>query len=116
MRKMGDHSDEMLRAVSELRDLVRLMAEPALAARDQKLRSELRRVVGRSATKVKAVLLMDGSRPQRVIHRESGLNEGHLSTLVKQLKVSNLLQGDGKEPKLAIAIPANFFESGKSNE
>jgi hypothetical protein len=79
---MSEHSAEILQAVSEIRDLVRLLAEPAIAARDQELRSELRRIVGRSATKAKAVLLMDGSRTQRAIHRESALNEGHLSTLV----------------------------------
>ena len=107
---MSEHSAEILQAVSEIRDLVRLLAEPAIAARDQKLRSELRRIVGRSATKAKAVLLMDGSRTQRAIHRESGLNEGHLSTLVKKLKSSNLLSGDGREPRLAIVIRANFFE------
>ena len=113
---MSEHSAEILKAVSEIRDLVRLLAEPAIAARDQKLRSELRRIVGRSATKAKAVLLMDGSRTQRAIHRESALNEGNLSTLVKQLKLGKLLSGDGKQPKLAIAIPANFFEMREKDE
>jgi hypothetical protein len=111
---MVDHSAELLTAICEIRDLVRLMAEPAIAARDQKFRTELRRIVGNSSPKAKAVLLMDGSRSQRDIHRATGTNIGHLSTLVKQLKTSKLLSGDGKQPKLAIVIPANFFEKQAS--
>lgn len=113
---MDEISSELLGAVREIRDLIRLMAEPAVAERDQNLRAELRRIVGKSAPKAKAVLLMDGSHTQRVIHRETGINEGNLSTLVKQLNSSKLLSGDGKQPKLAITIPSNFFESGGNDE
>jgi DNA-binding MarR family transcriptional regulator len=104
-------SDQLLAAVQEIRDLVRLMAEPAIAERDQKLRAELKRIVGNSAQKSKAVLVMDGSRTQRDIQRETGINQGHLSTLVKQLKENKLLSGDPKNPRLAITIPTNFFET-----
>ena len=107
---------ELLSAVREIRDLVRLLAEPAIAERDRKARGELRRIVGNSVAKKKAVLLMDGSRPQRAIHREAGINEGHLSTLVKQLNSANLLSGDRKEPKLSISITANFFENESTDE
>jgi hypothetical protein len=48
---MPEHSDELLAAVRELRDLVRLLAEPAIAERDKKLRAELRRLVGKSPKK-----------------------------------------------------------------
>jgi hypothetical protein len=104
-------SDQLLSAVEEIRDLIRLMAEPAIAERDQKLRTELKRIVGSSAPKSKAVLLMNGNRAQSDIQRESGINQGHLSTLVKQLKENKLLSGDAKNPKLAITIPSNFFET-----
>jgi ABC-type thiamine transport system ATPase subunit len=107
---------DILSAVREIRDLVRLLAEPAIAERDRKLRDELRRIVKKSVAKRKAVLLMDGSRTQRAIHREAGINEGHLSTLVKQIKSANLLSGDGKEPKLSISVPANFFENESTDE
>ena len=109
-------SDELLSAVREIRDLVRLMAEPAVAERDRKLRAELRRIVGSSARQSNAVLHMNGNRTQRDIHNETGINEGQLSTLVKQLKASKLLSGDGKNPKLAISIPPNFFEAGAQDE
>jgi hypothetical protein len=102
--------DELLKAVHEIRDLIRFLAEPAIAQRDEKLRFELKRVVGNSAPKANAVLLMDGVRSQSEIHQKTKINKGNLSTLVKQLKASKLILGDGKEPKLAIAIPANFFE------
>lgn len=113
---MDDRSGEILDAIREIRDLIRLMAEPAIAERDKKLRRTLREIVGNSVPKTKAVFLMDGTRTQRVIHRESGCHEGHLSTLVKKLGEAYLLSGDSREPKLAISIPTNFFENGAENE
>jgi hypothetical protein len=113
---MDEHSDEILSAVREIRDLIRVMAEPAIAERDKKLRGELLKIVGRSTPKAKAVLLMDGSRTQSVIHRETGVNAGHLSTLVKKLTGASLLLGSGKTPKLAISVPANFFENEATDE
>jgi len=109
-------SDELLAAVQEIRDLVRLMAEPAIAERDQKLRTELKKIVGKSSAKSKSVHLMDGTRSQADIRRTTSINQGHLSTLVKKLGASSLLDGDGKKPKLAISIPANFFEGEDKNE
>jgi DNA-binding MarR family transcriptional regulator len=113
---MDEQSGELLSAVREIRDLIRLMAEPAIAERDKKLRDELRRIVGKSVLKAKAVLLMDGSRLQSAIQRDTGMNQGNLSTLVKQLNDGNLLSGNVKEPKLVISIPANFFENGATSE
>jgi len=105
-----------LKAVYEIRDLVRLMAEPAIAARDQKLRAELKRIVGQSTAKSRSIFLMDGSRAQADIQRETKINQGDLSTLVKKLNDSKLLAGDGKKPKLAIPIPSNFFETEETDE
>src|ERR1700686_2396941 len=99
---MADHSDELLAAVRELRDLVRLLAEPAIAERDKKLRAELRRLIGGSPKKSKAVFLMDGQRKQAEIQRESGINQGDLSILVKQLRAANLITADAKQPELTI--------------
>lgn len=107
---------DILSAVREIRDLVRLLAEPAIAERDRELRDELRRIVKKSVAKRKAVLLMDGTRTQRAIHREAGINEGDLSAFVKQLNSANLLSGDRKEPKLSIPVPANFFENESTDE
>ena len=107
---MADTSEQILSAICEMRDLIRLMAEPQIAARDQKLRDELVRLVGRSAPYAKSVLLMDGSHTQSDIHKKTGVNKGNLSTLVKQLSKSQLLTGDGKQPHLAISIPSNFFK------
>jgi hypothetical protein len=107
---MVDTSAELLSAIQEIRDLIRIMAEPAVAERDKKDRTELRRIVGTSSKKAKAVFLMDGSRIQSVIQKESGINQGDLSSLVKQLRGSKLLSDDGKKPTLAISVPKNFFE------
>jgi DNA-binding MarR family transcriptional regulator len=109
---MSYHSEKILEMVNEIRELIRLMAEPQIAARDQKLREELLRVVGRSVPMQKAVLLMDGAHTQLAIHKELKVHQGNLSTLVKRLAQNNLLiTGDPKLPKLAITIPSNFFEA-----
>jgi hypothetical protein len=112
---MVDTSADLLSAIQEIRDLVRIMAEPAVAEHDKKARGELRRLVGSSGKKAKAVFLMDGTRIQSAIQKESGINQGDLSTLVKRLSSSKLLSGDSKEPKLAISIPPTFFEEGPIN-
>lgn len=81
-----------------------------MAERDERRRAEIKRIVGSSVPKAKSVLVMDGSRKQTTIVRETGCNPGHLSTLVKQLSEAGLLAGDPKQPMLAITLPTNFFE------
>jgi predicted transcriptional regulator len=90
-----------------------LMAEPAVAERDKKTRAELRRIVGTSSKKAKAVCLMDGTKSQVSIQKETGINQGDLSVLVKLLREGKLLSGDKKEPRLVIELPKNFFEAGE---
>jgi len=108
---MSDPSAQMLHVLTEMRDLLRLIAEPAIAQRDKKLRAALRSIAG-SATgkKASAILLMDGTRTQAGINSECGINQGDLSVLVKKLKVAELLRGDPKQPELAISVPTDFFE------
>ena len=107
---------QLLEAISEIRDCVRLMAEPAIAQRDRNLRAELRSIVGKSKPGAKAVFLMDGSRNQAAIGKGANMQKGNLSTLVKKLNERKLLQGDVKQPKLAISIPPDFFENGTRDE
>lgn len=100
----------MLAVLEEMRDLLRLMAEPAIAERDKKHRELLRSIVGNATgKKAKAVLLMDGTKTQSSIASACGIDQGDLSNLVKKLKASELLTGDPKLPQLTIAVPANFF-------
>lgn len=109
-------SAELLEAVQEIRSLLRLMAEPAIAERDRKLRDELMRVALKAPKKQRAIMLMDGTKKQSDIRRESGMDDGNLSRLVKELVNANLLTGDVKQPKLSITLPSNFFERGASND
>lgn len=110
---MSDPSVQMLSVLSEMRDLLRLIAEPAIAKRDKKLREALRGIAGTATgKKAKAILLMDGTRNQAGIANESGINPGDLSGLVKKLKAAGLLTADPKQPQLAISIPPSFFEMG----
>ena len=104
-------STEMLKVLAEMRDLLRLMAEPAIAERDKKLRETLRGIAGANTSKnAKSILLMDGAKNQATISKECGIDKGQLSTLVKKLAAAGLLAGDPKQPQLAITLPKNFFE------
>jgi hypothetical protein len=108
---MSDSSTQMLSVLTEMRDLLRLLAEPAIAERDKKLRETLRAIGGSgSSKKAKAILLLDGTRTQADVTKSCGIHKGDLSGLVKRLRDAELLKGDPKQPQLAISIPANFFE------
>lgn len=114
---MSEDSAQMLRVLSEMRDLLRLMAEPAIAERDKKRRGTLRSIAGSAASKqARAILLMDGTRTQIAITKECGIDKGQLSGLVKKLNAAELLVGDPRQPQLAISIPSNFFELGGKSE
>lgn len=103
--------DDLLEEVRRIRELLELLAEPAIAERDAALRAKLRAIVGTSQKKQKSVLLMDGSRAQKDIVSETSINQGHLSTMVSQLNEAGLLADGKKLPKLVISIPSKFFES-----
>jgi hypothetical protein len=101
---------EQTELLREMVDLLRVIAEPALAKRDERYRGELKKIVGKSKQKAAAVLLMDGSRTQAVITSETGIDKGALSRCVKELAAANLIAKDEKHPKLAISIPPNLFD------
>jgi hypothetical protein len=101
----------------EIRDLLQVMAEPALAKRDDKFRAAIRAVVGRSQKNASAIMLMDGSRAQAAISKEAGVDAGQLSRLIKLLEKNALIGADEKHPKLRVKLPLNFFdENGKTHE
>jgi hypothetical protein len=101
----------LLEEVHQMRKLLELLAEPAIAQRDAKLRGELRNIVGSSQKKQQAVVLMDGSRTQAQIIAQTSVHQGHLSTMVGKMESSGLLADGKKRPKLAISIPSNFFDA-----
>jgi hypothetical protein len=100
---------EQTELLREMRDLLRVMAEPALAQRDEKLRKILLQITGKSRAKAKAILLMDGLKAQKEIQKEAQVDAGDLSRLIKALRANSLL-ADNEKPKLVLSIPANFFE------
>lgn len=108
--------DEQTQLLQEMRDLLRVIAEPALAERDKKRRAALLEVVGKSKRKAQVVILMDGSRSQTGLHRDSGMDQGDVSRLVKALRDKQLIKADDKHPELVISIPPNFFESLKNQD
>jgi hypothetical protein len=102
--------DEQTELLREMRDLLRVIAEPALAERDKKRRASLLEVVGKSKRKSEVVLLMNGSKTKAELHKESGMDQGDVTRLVSALRAKELLKGDEKHPELVISIPPNFFE------
>lgn len=104
-------NDELTDLIRKIHGLLELLAEDKIAQRDAKQRGVLREIVGSSSTKQKSVFLMDGARTQAEIRKETGVNQGHLSTMVGKLHKAKLLEGETKIPKLAISIPLNFFEA-----
>ena len=113
---MSDHSEKLLHVLSEMRDLLRMIAEPAIAQRDKKLREALRSIAGSATSKrAKAILLMDGTTNQAGISKECGIDQGDLSVLVKKLRGAGLLNEDAKQPQLTISIPPDFFENREAS-
>jgi hypothetical protein len=110
---MSDESVRLLlEEVRQVRKLVELLAEPAMAQRDAKLRAELRRIVGSGSQKQQAVLLMDGKHTQKQLIARTSVHGGNLSTMIGKLNAAGLLEGgDKKQPKLMISIPSNFFDA-----
>jgi hypothetical protein len=103
--------DELTELVRKIHGLLELLAEDKIAERDAKQRATLRRIVGTSEKKQKSVLLMNGTLTQKEIRGKTGVNQGHLSTMVGTLQKAKLLEGHTITPKLVISIPANFFEN-----
>lgn len=102
-------SDPLLTAVLEIKQLLKLIAEPHLAQRDSKRRAALRESVGKSAWKRKAVSLLDGTKTQTELRQILKVDASDMSKFVKALRSAELL-ADGEKPLLALEIPKNFFE------
>jgi hypothetical protein len=97
----------------EIRDLLLLLAEPAIAKRDQQHRENLRRIVGKSTKRRAAVMLMDGTKTAADIIKSTGVDQGDLSRLIKSLAQESLTGSDTRRPKLVLRIPHNFFDSAE---
>ncbi|MBC7784596.1 MAG: hypothetical protein H7144_12230 [Burkholderiales bacterium] len=103
------HESEDTFLLREIRDLLRLVAEPQIAARDKSQRTALREVVGKSKKSQNAVLLMTGENSQGVIASKAGIDGGQLSRLITRLREIKLLSPSEK-PKLLIPITPQLFE------
>jgi hypothetical protein len=95
----------------EIRDLLRLIAEPAIAERDARFRASLGELVGKSKQKAEVVVLMDGARSQADLRKAVGIDSGNLSRLVTALREAELIGPDDKYPKLVFSVPSNFFSN-----
>lgn len=102
-------NDELLDVARKIYGLLELLAEDKIAERDAKQRTKLREIAGSGKQKQAAILLMDGTRPQKDIAAGAPIKSPNLSALVSDLLGAELLVGDRKVPNLAISIPPNFF-------
>ena len=107
----SEQADNILAELRQMRTLLELMAEPAIAQRDAKLRDALREIVGSGVKKQQAVMLMDGSRTQAQIVAQTSVHQGNLSTMVGELETAGLLSDGRKQPRLIITVPSNFFDA-----
>ena len=101
--------EEQTEILQKILEILTLIAEPQIAQRDQKSRAAIAEIVGKGQLKAKAVALMDGSRPQAAICKESGIDAGALSRLTKALRENGLVESDDKLPKLSIYLPPGFW-------
>ena len=102
--------------LAEIRDLLQVMAEPLLEKRHKKFRDGIREAVGKKQTARIAVLLMDGTRTQAAISKESAMDAGALNRLVKELQAEALCTIEGKHPKLATKLPGDFWEQNEKSD
>jgi hypothetical protein len=102
--------DEQTELLKKILDTLVLIAEPQIAHRDEKRRSALISIVGRGQKTIKAASLMDGTKTQAIICKESGIDGGALSRLTKALRDADLIQADAKAPKINIPLSARFWE------
>jgi len=102
--------DAQTELLKKILDVVTLIAEPQIAQRDEKRRVALTAIVGKGAKTIKAASLMDGTRTQSVVCKDSGLDQGALSRLTKALRESSLLDPDSKDPKISIPLTTRFWE------
>jgi DNA-binding MarR family transcriptional regulator len=104
-------NDAEFAMLTEIRDLLLLIAEPQIAQRDKSMRDELRKIAGKSMKNIKAISLMDGSRNQSVIAKEVPMDHGNLSKLVKTLDEAKLLRSS-TNPTIAIPVSESMFREG----
>ena len=105
---------EEIELLRKIHDLLLLIAEPQLAERDRARRDTLQNACGKSKKKRAAIFLMDGSRTQTQIATAGNINAGQLSNFMKQLRDDELLDKTSDNPKLAVSIPADFFERSEN--
>ena len=98
-------SDE-LRVLNQIKSLLELIAEPKIAERDAALREKIKKAIGNSEKKARAVHLMDGSLTQKEIADRSTLDQSDCSKLIKRLRNDGVLEADAIA--LKIPLPQDF--------
>jgi hypothetical protein len=106
---------EQIELMREVRDLLRVIAEPSLAKRDAAARKVVLKAVGTSKGRADAALKMDGTRSQSEIRRDTKIDSANLSRLVKALREGGVLGPDEKRPRLKVWIPPDMFDRAEES-
>jgi predicted transcriptional regulator len=104
---MNNIDEQILETLKDIRDLLRLSAQPTLDA----ALAEIRRLVSTSDKKLTAVVLMDGTKSQSEIAKVSAYDKSDLSKLVKQLTDLGVLSSSSVNPKLLIPVTTQILRS-----
>lgn len=98
---MGNDDSEQVLLLREIRDLLRPVADAyqdqfdeRQAVRRRALEATVKEAVDATTKRRKAWTLADGTRTQREIHQQSGMDEGGLSKFFKKLRELGALEGD----------------------
>lgn len=101
---------ETIQLLTEIRDLLRILAAPLLAEIDREGRQKIAALAGKSAKRRAAVLAMDGKRTRADIQKQVGIDQGDFSRFVADLKAGDLLDENNRVPRLKVSVAPDMFK------
>jgi len=97
--------------LTDIRDLLLLIAEPAIAKRDSGLRASIREAVGTGVKRQAASLLMNGKLTRKEIQAQSTIDQSGISRLVSELIEKGLALEEDSRPCLVCQLPSDFYKA-----
>lgn len=108
---MADMDDTgAVRLLEEIRDLLKLIAEPQIRERERVGREMVRQIVGKSMKRRAAVLLIDGIRTRVQVQKEASIDQGDMSRLIAALVRAGVVTERDKVPQLKVDLDQSILE------
>lgn len=105
-----EYNEKIVNLLTEIRELLRIIAEPQLAERDRQGRATIVKIVGRSQKRKSAVLLIDAVRTRADIQKLSEIDPGDLSRFMSELKEAQLCEEQSRVPRLRVSVDEKMFD------